>query len=70
VEYKCTALYDQADELGIAYDDPSLAIPWPAAQPILSDRDRRHPRLHEVMDQLPLFEAQTDTDPRSSIPDR
>src|SRR4029450_7712828 len=26
VEYKCTALYDRADERGIAYNDPELAI--------------------------------------------
>ncbi len=45
VEYKCTAFYDPADEIGIAYDDPDIAIPWPVTQPVLSDRDKRHPRL-------------------------
>ena len=43
VEYKCTGLYDPASEIGIAWDDPGLAIPWPVRDPILSDRDRRNP---------------------------
>jgi dTDP-4-dehydrorhamnose 3,5-epimerase len=47
-------LYDPADEIGIAYDDPELAIPWPADNPILSDRDRRHPRLSDLIDRLPV----------------
>jgi len=54
VQYKCTELYDPADEIGIAYDDPELAIPWPAENPILSDRDRRHPRLSDLIDRLPV----------------
>ncbi len=52
VQYKCTALYDPADEIGIAYDDPDLAIAWPVTEPILSARDQRHPRLSEVRERL------------------
>jgi dTDP-4-dehydrorhamnose 3,5-epimerase len=52
VLYKCTELYDPADEIGIAYDDPDLAIPWPVENPILSDRDRRHRRLSDVIERL------------------
>ena len=52
VQYKCTELYDPADEIGIAYDDPDLAIPWPVENPILSERDRRHPRLSDVIERL------------------
>ena len=48
VEYKCTDLYDPADEVGIAWNDPALAITWPVAEPILSDRDRRNPTLAEL----------------------
>lgn len=60
VEYKCSDLYDPAAEIGIAWDDPSLAIPWPVAEPILSDRDRRHPRLADVSDRLPVYRSTTD----------
>lgn len=42
VHYKCTELYDPADEVGIAYDDPALNITWPVDQPLLSQRDRNH----------------------------
>ena len=55
VEYKCTDLYDPASEIGIAWNDPTLGVPWPVAQPFLSDRDRRHPRLAEQLDLLPVW---------------
>lgn len=55
VEYKCTELYDPSDELGIAWNDPDLAIRWPIAEPLLSDRDRRHPTLSDVADRLPQY---------------
>lgn len=48
VEYKCTALYDPSDEVGIAYNDPALAIPWPTGSPILSNRDRQNPFLADM----------------------
>lgn len=50
VLYKVTNYYSAADERGVAFDDPALAIPWPAgaADAVLSDRDRRHPRLAEL----------------------
>jgi dTDP-4-dehydrorhamnose 3,5-epimerase len=46
--YLVTNEYDGSDELGIAWDDPVLGITWPAAEPILSERDRRNPRLAEI----------------------
>lgn len=52
VQYKCTALYEPGDELGIAWNDPDIGIPWPVAEPILSDRDARHPRLADVRSRL------------------
>jgi dTDP-4-dehydrorhamnose 3,5-epimerase len=52
VEYKCTELYNPKGEVGIAYDDPTLAVAWPVSQPLLSDRDRRNPRLTVALEQL------------------
>ena len=57
VEYKCTELYDPADEIGIAYNDPELAITWPVDDPILSERDQRHPTLRAAMAQITAAHA-------------
>jgi dTDP-4-dehydrorhamnose 3,5-epimerase len=48
VEYKCTAPYRREDEIGIAWDDPELAIAWPVEEPLLSAKDRAAPRLAEL----------------------
>ena len=53
VEYKCTDLYDPGGEIGVAWNDPDLAIPWPVREPILSARDKSHPTLSELGDRLP-----------------
>ena len=47
VTYKVSSYYDGATERGIAWDDPALSIAWPvdAEAAVLSDKDRRHPRL-------------------------
>lgn len=55
VEYKCTAFYDPSDELGVAWNDPALGIDWGTAQPLLSDRDRTHLPLNDLLDRLPPF---------------
>lgn len=55
VEYKCTDVYDPASEIGIAWNDPTLAIPWPVDTPILSARDNVNPTLAQVVDSLPTF---------------
>ena len=39
VLYKVDARYNPATECGIRWDDPDLAINWPLAKPIVSDRD-------------------------------
>jgi dTDP-4-dehydrorhamnose 3,5-epimerase len=57
VEYKCTAFYDPQDELALAWDDPELAIAWPLRDPLVSPKDRRAPRLAELLERLPRVEA-------------
>ena len=54
VEYKCTDVYDAGSEIGIAWDDPAIGIAWPVSNPVLSDRDQRHPRLADVVE-LPKY---------------
>jgi dTDP-4-dehydrorhamnose 3,5-epimerase len=45
VDYKTTAEYAPELEGGAMWNDPGLAIAWPTAAPLLSDRDRRWPAL-------------------------
>ena len=45
IEYKCTALYDRDDEVGVVWNDPDLGIVWPIEQPSLSPKDAALPRL-------------------------
>ena len=53
--YKCTALYDPADDRGIRWDDPALGIEWPIADPILSAKDRALPSLAQAAGALPAW---------------
>jgi dTDP-4-dehydrorhamnose 3,5-epimerase len=48
VTYKCSEYYTPGDEYGIAWDDPDLSIDWRVRGPVVSDKDRRHPRLRDV----------------------
>ena len=57
VEYKCTDFYDPAGEIGIAWNDPGLAISWPVREPLLSARDRQHPSLGDLIEKLPTWHA-------------
>jgi hypothetical protein len=52
VEYKCTAFYDPADEISIAWDDPEIGIEWPISEPMVSAKDKRAQRLKEMIDRL------------------
>jgi dTDP-4-dehydrorhamnose 3,5-epimerase len=53
VTYKLSSYYNPATESGIAWDDPDVGIKWPMSDPVLSERDRKAPRLAEVADELP-----------------
>lgn len=50
VAYKVTGFYSAADDLGLAFDDPDIAIPWPVEpnEAKLSDKDRKQPRLRDL----------------------
>jgi dTDP-4-dehydrorhamnose 3,5-epimerase len=50
VLYKVTNLYSPAHDRGLAFDDPALGVDWGVdpTQAILSDKDRRHPRLADL----------------------
>lgn len=48
--YKVTDYYSPRHERGILWNDPALGVPWPVlpGEAILSDKDRRLPRLSEA----------------------
>ena len=50
IAYKVTGFYSAADDLGLAWDDPDLAIDWPVApaQAALSDKDLRQPKFRDL----------------------
>lgn len=43
--YKCTALYDAANDRSIAWNDPAIGIRWPLSSPVLSSKDAAAPTL-------------------------
>lgn len=46
--YKCSDFYCPEFERGVAWNDSEIAIEWGVESPILSDKDRRNPRLREI----------------------
>lgn len=49
-QYKCDDYYAPETEGAVAWDDPDIAIDWriPADKMILSEKDKKHPRLSEL----------------------
>lgn len=55
VEYKCTDFYEPKGEVTVRWDDPTMNIPWPVVNPILSEKDLAGKLLNDLTDCLPLF---------------
>jgi len=53
-QYKCDAYYAPQSEGAVAWDDPDLDIDWkvPADKVILSEKDKKHPRLKDILEEL------------------
>ena len=50
-QYKCENFYEPESEGAIAWNDPALGIDWkiPAEDIILSEKDKKHPVLAEIV---------------------
>lgn len=46
--YKCTQVYHKASERGMAWDDPSLSIPWRDIPSIISPKDMNNPKFRSL----------------------
>ncbi|MGD0078254.1 MAG: dTDP-4-dehydrorhamnose 3,5-epimerase [Sedimentisphaerales bacterium] len=56
--YKCTDYHSPADEGGIIYNDPDIAIAWPVDKPLVSKKDAVYTRLKDISEnKLPRFEV-------------
>lgn len=54
--YLCSAHYDATADAGLRWNDAQLAIDWPVAEPLLSDKDARAPFLCDVApERLPVY---------------
>jgi dTDP-4-dehydrorhamnose 3,5-epimerase len=51
VIYKVTNYYSAAHDMGILWSDPDIAVDWPTEQrvPLLSDRDKTHRLLRDIL---------------------
>ncbi|MDO8877128.1 MAG: dTDP-4-dehydrorhamnose 3,5-epimerase [Pseudolabrys sp.] len=51
VIYKVTDYYSAQDDRGLLWNDPALGIAWPvtADRAVLSERDRKHPALADLV---------------------
>lgn len=55
VEYKCSDVYVPDDQHGVAWNDASLALPWPVRHPLLSRQDAAFPPLSPGRGDLPRY---------------
>ena len=47
--YKCDNYYNKESDGGVMYDDPDIGVVWPIEDPILSEKDKHHPKLRELV---------------------
>ena len=50
VIYKSTTLFAPEHARGVIWNDPTIGIDWPLAEPELSERDAGLPRLQDIME--------------------
>ena len=59
VMYKVSAYYAPDHDHGLLWNDPALRIQWPTPEsgPVLSDRDREHPTLSQLVSPFEYVES-------------
>ena len=46
--YKCTNTYSKEHDRGVLWNDPAIGINWGVEQPIISEKDQKHPVLANI----------------------
>lgn len=54
VFYKLDEFYSSEQELTIRYDDPAIRFPWGVEHPIVSERDKTAPSLHQILEEAAI----------------
>ena len=49
LHYKVSQRYDPSDDGGLRWNDPGIEIDWPVNTPVMSNRDRNHPLLKDLL---------------------
>ncbi|MDO8527722.1 MAG: dTDP-4-dehydrorhamnose 3,5-epimerase [Deltaproteobacteria bacterium] len=49
IYYKMTREYSPDNERGLIWNDPKIHIQWPVDNPILAEKDLRHPTLDNIL---------------------
>jgi dTDP-4-dehydrorhamnose 3,5-epimerase len=52
ITYLVDSYYNPNDELGVAWDDPTIGAIWGLEKPILSSRDLANPKISEIPEYL------------------
>ena len=60
ITYLVDQYYNDADELGVAWDDPDIGADWGLTDPVVSKRDQSNPRRADLpVDRTPYFGLRT-----------
>lgn len=46
--YKCTNVYSKEHDRGVLWNDPALGIDWQIENPIVSEKDQKHPLFADI----------------------
>jgi dTDP-4-dehydrorhamnose 3,5-epimerase len=57
ISYRINRAHDPSEDLTIAFDDPTLAIPWPLPVTVMSNQDRAARTLDELSTELTRINA-------------
>ena len=69
VLYRTNAEYAPDLEGGVAWNDPSIGVPWDLADPLISARDNELPPLKRVLDQGGLDCFRQEASPQTPLSD-